>query len=85
MIGIIVGLGSTFIFLVFAIVNIIIDESARHKELTMKVSTAKDSLRDSYNVEENEMAEIDAEFFEQEVKGDQFDADAEQKELAEIN
>lgn len=38
-----------------------------------------------YNVDEKEMADIDEEFNELELKGDQFDADAEQKALAEIN
>ena len=85
LIGIIVGFGATFAFLAFAVVVIIIDEAARHKDLESKVEEAKETLRNTYNCTVKEMNEIDAEFHEKEIKGDQFDAEAEQKALAEIN
>ena len=85
LVGLIVGGGCTFIFLIFALVNIIIDEAQRQKDFTNKVEQAMETLKEEYNVEEKEMSEILEEFEIKDAKGDQFDAEAERAELAAIN
>ena len=85
LIGLLVGLGCTLIFLIFAIVNIIIDETKRHADFEADVLRAKETLRESYGCDDKEMAEIDEEFDHREKVGDQKDEKAERAELAEIN
>ena len=85
LIGLLIGFGCTGVFLIFAIVNIIVDEAERHEKFKAKVTEAKKTLTDDYDVEEKEMDEIDAEFEEKEKKGDKKDDKAEREELAEIN
>ena len=46
LIGLLVGLGCTLIFLIFAIVNIIIDETKRHADFEADVQRAKETLRE---------------------------------------
>ena len=85
LIGLLVGFGCTGVFLIFAIVNIIVDEAERHEKFKAKVTEAKKTLTEDYDVTEKEMDEIDAEFEEKEKKGDKKDDKAEREELAEIN
>ena len=85
LIGLAVGGASTLIFFIFATVNIIIDEVQRHADFSHKVNKVRDTLREDYDVTEEELEEMEKEFMLIEAKGDQFDAEAERRELAEIN
>lgn len=84
-IGLIVGFGCTGIFIIFSLVNIIIDEVQRHANFEQRVERAKETLQEDYDVSKDEMDEIEEEFRLKEQKGDQFDAEAERAELAAIN
>ena len=85
LIGLAVGGACTLIFFIFATVNIIVDEVQRHADFKNKVEKVKETLTDDYGVAEDELAEMVKEFEAQDAKGDQFDAEAERRELAEIN
>ena len=65
--------------------NIIVDEVQRHADFKNKVEKVKETLTEDYGVGEDELAEMIREFELQDAKGDQFDAEAERRELAEIN
>ena len=85
LIGLAVGGACTLIFFIFATVNIIIDEVQRHADFSNKVTKVRDTLRDDYGVTEEELEEMEREFMLIDAKGDQFDAEEERRELAEIN
>ena len=52
--GLIIGFVCTFIFILFALANIIIDEVQRHADFTNKVETSLDALRaEPYNYSED--------------------------------
>lgn len=82
LIGIIVGFSVTGIFIIFAIVNIIIDETQRHAQFSEKVQSAANILQDKYEVKEDELAEMFREFAEKDAKGSTANAEEERKELA---
>ena len=85
MIGLIIGFGCTAVFILFSLINIIIDEVQRHADFEQRVEKAKDTLRDDYNLDDRAMEEIEEEFRLKEQKGDKFDAEEERKGLAAIN
>ena len=85
MIGLIIGFGCTGVFILFSLINIIIDEVQRHADFEQRVEKAKDTLREDYNLDDRAMEEIEEEFRLKEAKGDKFDAEEERKELAAIN
>jgi len=85
MIGIIVGAICTFSFILFALVNIIIDEAMRHAKNAQLVVKAKNTLTEDFGVEEEEMDQFMADFEKKENMDEKAYAEAERRELAEIN
>ena len=84
-IGLGVGGGATFIFFIFAVINIIIDEVQRHADLRNKVNRVQEQLSEDYGVSQEELDEMLVEFEDKEKRGDKIDAEAERLELAAIN
>ena len=72
-------------FLIFALINITLDEIKRHKDFNEKVTKAKAILTDEYKVDANTMNEYLEEFEKIEKAGDTFNEEEERNELAEIN
>ena len=62
LIGLIVGAVCTFSFILFALVNIIIDEAMRHAKNAQLVVKAKNTLTEDFGVEEEEMEQFMADF-----------------------
>ena len=84
-IGLGVGGGCTFIFFIFAVINIVYDEGNRHAELKGKVERVQEQLMEDYGVTQEELNDFINEFEDKERKGDAVDEEAERKALAEIN
>ena len=84
-IGLGVGGGVTFIFFIFAVINIVYDEGNRHAELKGKVERVQEQLMEDYGVTQEEINDFINEFEDKEMKGDAVDEEAERKALAEIN
>ena len=84
-IGLGVGGGVTFIFFIFAVINIVYDEGNRHAELKGKVERVQEQLMEDYGVTQEELNDFINEFEDKERKGDAVDEEAERKALAEIN
>ena len=84
-VGLGIGGGCTFIFFIFAVCNIVIDEVQRHADLKAKVEKVQENLQEEYGVTQDELDEMLAEFEDKERKGDDIDEEAERKALAEIN
>ena len=86
MYGLIVGFAVTFIFIIFALINIVIDEVQRHADFTNKVETSLDALRaEPYNYSEDAIRALEEEFAVRDAQDEAAALEAERKELAEIN
>ena len=86
LIGLAVGFATTGIFILFALINIIIDETKRHADFKNKVEAAKDDLRkEPYNYDDNQILQLEDEFEVRDAQDEMAALEAERKELAEIN
>ena len=61
-IGLIVGMITTWSFLIFGIITIIADEIRRHKRFKMEVLSDERKLRTTYGCSEDDMAYYEKEF-----------------------
>ena len=86
MYGLIVGFAATIIFIIFALINIVIDEVQRHADFTNKVETSLDALRaEPFNYSEDAIRALEEEFAVRDAQDEAAALEAERKELAEIN
>lgn len=84
--GLIIGAVCTGIFILFALIQIIIDEVRRHADFTNKVETSLDSLRaEPFNYSEDQIRALEDEFAVRDAQDEAAALEAERKELAEIN
>ena len=61
-IGLVVGMITTWAFMIFGIITIITDEVRRHKRFKLEVLTDERKLRTTYNCSEDDMAYYEKEF-----------------------
>ena len=61
-IGLVVGMITTWAFMIFGIITILTDEVRRHKRFTLEVLTDERKLRTTYNCSEDDMAYYEKEF-----------------------
>ena len=86
MIGLAVGFISTWVFILFALVNIIWDEAKRHSEFTADVNKGLETLSaEPFNYDEPKIQALLEEFNVRDAQDEQAALEAERKELAEIN
>ena len=84
--GLIIGFVCTFVFIIFALINIIIDEVQRHADFSNKVETSLNVLREEpYNYSEDAIRALEEEFAVRDAQDEAAALEAERKELAEIN
>ena len=62
MIGIILGFATTGIFILYALVNIVIDEAQRHTTFKKDVEKASQHLIDEYDCSDKDIEDLKEEF-----------------------